>query len=197
MSARLRTLDRAAGVVFGLLFTAFGLLLLVWGSPASVRGHIAWLAWVPPGSPLAGMNSAPTQEWWPYCLLAVAVVCGVGGLCWLVVHLRRRRVSALVLRGDGEHGRSDVAASAVVDAAALDFNTQPGVDSAVGVFRLLDSARHRVARIDAAIDSSADLAELARTADALASRLRTVTGRDDFECLVILRTQHNRRTRVE
>ncbi len=194
MSRVVRSFDRTMTFLVGLAVFALGLFMFVWSS----RG----VGWLPEPGFVRGLPDSvhvqlvgPGAVWWPWAWLIGGIVLVLLGLRWLVAHLSLRRVGFLTLPGSSEQGRLLVDARSVVDAAALEFNLRPGVETAVGS---LDTIEGRlVARISATLGPDAELAGACLDADDISGRLREVLGRDDLAMTVLLRSVQVRTVRVE
>lgn len=194
MSRVVRSVDRVVTFLVGMTIFGLGLLVFVWSS--------LWVDWLPGISLLGRLPHSVRFElvaqgavWWPWALLAGGIVLVLLGLRWLAAHLRLRRVGYLTLPGSDEQGRLMVDARSVVDAAALEFNLCPGVETAVGS---LDAVEGRlVARVSATLSPDADIPGVCADADEVSGRLREVLGRDDLTMTFVLRSIPVRGIRVE
>ncbi len=195
MSPVARALDRVVLSLLALLLLAAGLAGIAWATRT-----VGWLPWphavrtLPGTVSLAAAQEQTRTSWWPWALLVAGIVLVLLSLRWLVAHLPVRRVGHLRLPGD-DTGRLLVDGRSVVDAAAVAYNSYPGVDSAVGSLDLIDS--RLVARVQATIERDADLIDLGRAADEVSAQLRQVVGRDDLAMSFVLRVAPVSSSRVE
>lgn len=181
-------LDRLTALLTGLLLLAAGAALIAWPT-----GRLARL-W--PGTPdrLATGSAlrVTDQAWWPWACGAAGALAVVAGAWWLLAHLPRRGIDALLLPGSGREGRLLLAPDGPAEAAASVFAETPGVRSARG--RIVRERGETVVDISATLDPHADLADVAAAADAVATDLRAVLGRDDVSARVRLDVSGHRRT---
>nr|WP_276612054.1 DUF6286 domain-containing protein [Kineococcus vitellinus] len=177
-----RRVSRAVIAVDRLLALVLGLLLAVGGLAA-----MAWwtgdLARVLPG---AGTGSAlgtgavaelPGYSWYPWAAAGAALVLGLLALWWLLAHVPRRGAGQLLLPGSGPRGGLRVEADGPARAAADVLAATPGVRSASG--RVVTDRGRLVAELAATVEPSADLAEVAATAQQVQEQLLQVLGRPD------------------
>lgn len=189
-----RVFDRTVVVLLATAMLVTGAAGLLWCTRIGPIPEPDFVGGWPDALSTGPLRELATASWWPWTMLTLGVAAVLVGLRWLVAHLPRRRVGFLRV-GDDDGGRLLVDARSVVDAAALAFNNEPGVDTAVGSLDLVDG--RLIARVALTMESDADLADLARRADLLSGQLRAVTGRDDLRMSFLLRTTPQTAARVE
>ncbi len=117
------TLARAVSLLVGVGLLAAGAYgVAVWADHSPAREWSLYLDrdWY---------YTAPQQSWWPWALLAVAVVAALVGVAVLTATLRPHRAPQTVL-SDEQSGRSTVEPGAVCDALAAELATLEGVHDA-------------------------------------------------------------------
>ncbi|MFB9376664.1 hypothetical protein ACFFKU_04375 [Kineococcus gynurae] len=184
MSRSVIGLDRVLALLLGLVLLAGGAAVAVFGAGAA---RTLW-AQAPDRISLGrGVVEAPSAGWWFGASAAFAVVAVVLGLWWLLAHLPRRGVSTLTLSTPGDAsgaGRLHLDAAAPVEVAAEVLAETPGVRSARG--SVITDRGELVYRLRAVVDPAADLAEVARSVEAVTADLATCVGRDDARSRVEL-----------
>ena len=138
--------DRVVTALTGLVLIALGAAAAAWQQDrlptwaSEARATVE--AWQPGDWDSAG--------WWPWALLAVAVVLLVLGLRWLYAHRPRRQPSRTATLDD-EHASVDLTSAA--RNAAAEFESMPGIGSATA--RVMGNPSTPVVRISGITDDPA------------------------------------------
>ena len=187
--------DRFVTVLVALALVAGGLVILAWGARPFpwMPGHEYLLRW-PRTLDTSSLVAVTEQGWWPWALLAGGVLVFVLALLHLAGHLPRRRVSFLTLPDGPRPGNLRSAAAPVADAAAIALNARDGIETAYGTVREEDG--ELVMKIDAVLEPDADLADIARHCDEVATQLNEVIGRPDVLLRIVLRVGNRPPERV-
>lgn len=168
MGTFVRSLDRLATAVAGLLLIGIGLLAFVWDR----RLIIDWPNAMNLGGPLAWLR----QGWVPWVAGIGGAVLVLLGLWWLLAHLPSRRVHTEPLPGSsaGAQGQVRVDLKAVAARAAEELARLPGVTGCRG--RALRDRGQKVIELRPTIAADTDLAAFARGVDSEAARTQEVLG---------------------
>lgn len=177
MSRAVIALDRAAAILVGLVAITAGALVVIW--------WLDLLPWLPQSLDTSPVADTTKQPWWPWAAGLAGVALILLGLWWLARHLPRNRVDNLTLPRSGPGGKLRAAATPVAKAAAEILAGTPGVRSATG--RVLRERGQLVARLNATIETDADLQTITTAADQVATDLAQVLERDDLHCQIRLR----------
>lgn len=177
MSRGTLAVDRAVGLLLGLLLVVGGLAGVLWGTKQvpAVDGPLN----------LSAATDAASKTWWPWTVGLIGLVLLILGLRWLFSHVHRQGTGPIRLRGTDRSGRLTADTGPVAAAAAEVLAATPGVRSTGG--SIIRDRGQVVARLTASVDPAADLRDVAAAADRVSAELRDVLGRDDFRCRVQLR----------
>lgn len=138
--------DRVVTALTGLVLIALGAAAAAWQQDRlptwASEARATVKAWQPGDWDSAG--------WWPWALLAVAVVLSVLGLRWLYAHRPRRQPSRTATLDD-EHASVDLTSAA--RNAAAEFESMPGIGSATA--RVMGNPSTPVVRISGITDDPA------------------------------------------
>lgn len=171
-------LDRVLTLLLGVSLAVLGAAMLTWraGWPPG------WWRDRRPYVDTGAVQATVDQPWWPWACAVTAAVIVPAGLWWLIAHVPRRPVGALLLPGSGRAGRLllDPGGPATVAAAVL--AETPGVRSAHG--RVVRERGRIVVALTAVAEPHANLDDIAEAADAVSTGLRTVLDRDDIAARV-------------
>jgi hypothetical protein len=184
MGTLVRSLDRVATAVAGLLLIGIGLLAFVWDR----RLFFDWPNAMNLGGPLAWLR----QGWVPWAAGIGGAVLVLLGLWWLLAHLPSRRLHAEPLPGSGAGGQGQVRVElkAVATRAAEDLARLPGVTSCRG--RALRDRGQMVIELRPTLAADTDLATFARGADIEAARTQDVLGGTPTALRVRAQTERTR-----
>ncbi len=173
-------LDRILAVLLGLTLLIAGV-----GAAAWYNGGLRRL-WpqFPEQVSTQKASDLINTDWWPWAAGAAGALFVLLGLCWLIAHLPRRGVGALVLPGSGKPGRLLIDPSSVATTAAEVLADTPGIRSANG--KVIRDRGELVVALTGTIDPRADLADVVAATDAVAGDLNTVLGRDDARARIHL-----------
>ncbi|GAA0228730.1 hypothetical protein [Cryptosporangium japonicum] len=181
-------LDRLAALVAGVVLLGLGAALVAWPT--------GWLADQWPGTPdrisTGSADDVVTASWWPLASGAAGVLAVVLAAWWLLAHLPRRGVGALLLSGSDRSGRLVLSPAGPADTAASVFAETPGVRSARG--HVVHERGATVVDLTATLEPHADLTDVVTASDAVAADLRTVLGRDDVTTRINLTVAGHRRS---
>src|SRR5690349_7475360 len=115
-------IDRLALLLTGIVLTATGVVLAGW--------RAGWLAAAWPATPdritTAPGSAMTAQPWWPWACAAAGLPAVLLGVWWLLAHLPRRAVNALLLPGSGREGRLLILPAGAAETAASVFAEAPG-----------------------------------------------------------------------
>ncbi len=188
MRRRVLGLDRVLAVVFGLILFVFGV-----GAAAWYNGGLRRLfPQFPKQVSTQKTSDLINTDWWPWTSGALGALLVLLGLWWLIAHLPRRGVSALVLPGSSRAGRLRINPSGPAATAAEVLADTPGVRTAHS--KVLRDRGELVIALTATIDPRAELNDVITAADTVASDLQTVLGRDDARARIHLSVARRART---
>lgn len=158
-------LDRAVGVVLGIVLVLLGLLGIAWWQGVLLR-RVPRAAGVA-ASTAAGIRSGVGASWWPWVAGITGLVLAVVGIIWLLRHLAERRVHGYRLAGTGKAGTLRANTGSLLSAACAELTDTRGIRSASGA--MTDERGVLIAQLNVTADPRADLATVAAAID------RTVT----------------------
>ncbi|MFC4071790.1 hypothetical protein [Actinoplanes subglobosus] len=167
-------LDRTVTLVLGSALIAAGIVLVF---RPGLRPRLDAVA----------LHSATGQPWWPWACALLAIT----GVWWLLAHLPRPTIAALLLPGSGQPGRLLLDPRGPATLAAEILAETPGVRSAHG--RVLRDRGQIVVVINAVAEPHANLDDIADAADAVTADLHAVLDRDDVTARVNLAVAGKRR----
>lgn len=171
-------LDRTVTLVLGSALIAAGTLLVF---RPGLRPRLDAVA----------LHSAAGQPWWPWACAGAGALLAITGVWWLLAHLPRPAIGALLLPGSGQPGRLLLDPRGPAALAAEILAETPGVRSAHG--RVLRDRGQIVVVINAVAEPHANLDDIADAADAVTADLHTVLDRDDVTARVNLAVAGKRR----
>ncbi len=165
-------LDRAVGVVLGIVLVLLGLLGIAWWQGVLLR-RVPRAAGVA-ASTAAGIRSGVGASWWPWVAGIAGLVLAVIGVIWLLRHLAARGVHGYRLAGTGKTGTLRANTGSLLSAACADLTATRGIRSAAG--SMTDERGALIANLHVTADPGADLttvaADIDRTTTALAGALQ-------------------------
>jgi hypothetical protein len=97
---RIRSIDRLATLVVGLVLLAGGLLAWEW--------RLDLTGWFRPTLSTRGADSVLDSSWWPWAWAVGGLVLGILGLLWLIAHLPRPTRGTSRIDGSDATGRLEV-----------------------------------------------------------------------------------------
>ncbi|WP_430785265.1 hypothetical protein [Actinoplanes sp. G11-F43] len=181
-------LDRVVSLLLGIALAGLGAALLSWR--ADWPGGL-WRDRRPyPGT--GSVQAATGQPWWPWACAAAGTVLVLAAVWWLIAHVPRRPVGALLLPGSDRDGRLLLDPGGPAGIAATVLADTPGVRSAHG--RVVRERGRIVVVLTAVAEPHADLDDIAGAADAVTADLRTVLDRDDVVARVTVTVAARRRS---
>jgi hypothetical protein len=181
-------LDRVMATLLGVILLIFGIAMAAW-----YNGNLRRL-WpqFPEELSTAAASDIVNTTWWPWAAGGVGALAVLLGLWWLIAHLPRRSISSLVLPGSGRSGRLVVDPASPADTAAEVLTDTPGIRTAHSKVRR--DRGQLVVALTATMDPRADLSEIVTAADAVATDLQAVLGRDDARARILLSVARRGRT---
>ena len=181
-------LDRVMATLLGLILLIIGLAMAAWYNGTLRR---LWPQF-PEKLSTAAANDIVNTTWWPWAAGGVGALTVLLGLWWLLAHLPRRSINSLVLPGSGRSGRLVVDPAGPADTAAEVLADTPGIRTAHSKVR--HDRGQLVVALTATMDPRADLSEIITAADAVATDLQAVLGRDDARARILLSVARRGRT---
>lgn len=174
MTRTTETADRFATLVVALALIALGVLGVIWRLDQ----------WIPLPRAVSTSSAQRLTESgrWPWALAAAGILLLLIGLRWLVAHLRTTGIREVNLPGTSKAGHLSVDVKAAASGAADALAATNGVRHVSG--KAVRQRGQLVVDLDATIDSDAELADIASSADRVSAELAQVLGRPDIYCRV-------------
>jgi hypothetical protein len=184
--------NRLAAIVVGLVLLVGGVAAAAWGAGWLVK---VWAA-APQQLTLKTATDTFAMAWWPWAAGIAGALFVLLALWWLLAHLPRRGVGELSLKGSNKAGRLTVDPAGVAATGAEVLAETPGVRSASS--RVLRDRGQLVVALKAVVEPDADLHQVVRATDDVATDLAQVLGREDARARIQLAVARRarRQTRV-
>lgn len=154
-------LDRAAGLVVGIVLILLGVSGIGWWQGLLLDrvprvGSIG-------RSTASGIRSGVGQSWWPWVAGIVGIVLALLGLVWLLRHFTHRGVREYRVRGSDRTGRLTANSGALLSAATDQLTDTRGIRSAGS--SMTNERGALVAELSLTADPAADLTRVAADVD--------------------------------